>query len=148
MHADHGQLPAILAHVVGADGRFGHRQHVQLAYLAVRRDGLPDAVETVCGWIRQLAAYERAPQKYHYTVSRAWVDAVGHHLVRDGDGGTFDPFVGRHPALLDKRLLSRHYRSTTLAAAPARTGWVEPDLAPFPWSAGNQAPGTSDVDGG
>jgi hypothetical protein len=38
--------------------------------------------------------------------------------------------------LLDKRLLTRHYRSSTLAAAPARSGWVEPDLLPFPWSPG------------
>jgi hypothetical protein len=38
--------------------------------------------------------------------------------------------------LLDKRLLARHYRSSTLAAAPARIGWVEPDLLPFPWSPG------------
>ena len=37
------------------------------------------------------------------------------------------------PALLDKRLLGRHYRSSTLAAGPARRGWVEPDLLPFPW---------------
>ena len=29
----------------------------------------------------------------------------------------------------------RHYRSSTLAADPARRGWVEPDIAPFPWSA-------------
>jgi len=38
--------------------------------------------------------------------------------------------------LLDKRLLGRHYQSSTLAAAPARRGWVEPDLLPFPWSPG------------
>jgi hypothetical protein len=44
-------------------------------------------------------------------------------------------FARRNPALLDKRLLSRHYRSSTLAADPARHGWVEPDLAPFPWPA-------------
>jgi len=29
----------------------------------------------------------------------------------------------RNPALLDKRLLSRHYRSSTLAAGPARRTW-------------------------
>ncbi len=43
--------------------------------------------------------------------------------------------AGRHPALLDKRLLVRHYWSSTLASEPARRGWVEPDLLPFPWSA-------------
>lgn len=38
-----------------------------------------------------------------------------------------------HPALLDKRLLTRFYRSVTLAGPQAKNGWVEPDLAPFPW---------------
>jgi len=53
--------------------------------------------------------------------------------VSQADTADFDTFVDRHPALLDKRLLSRFYRSSTLAGEPARTGWVEPDLAPFPW---------------
>lgn len=35
--------------------------------------------------------------------------------------------------MLDKRLLGRFYRSATLAGPAARTGWVEPGLAPFPW---------------
>jgi hypothetical protein len=37
------------------------------------------------------------------------------------------------PALLDKKLLTRFYRSSTLATDQARSGWVEPDLSPFPW---------------
>ncbi|HEX4223403.1 MAG TPA: hypothetical protein VHZ97_13630 [Pseudonocardiaceae bacterium] len=44
----------------------------------------------------------------------------------------FDSFAEQNPALLDKRLLTRFYRSSTLAGTAARTGWVEPDLAPFP----------------
>ena len=80
--------------------------------------------------------YERAPQKYHHTVSRAWVEIVAHHANADPDCADFGIFADRHPALLDKRLLARHYRSSTLAAAPARIGWVEPDLLPFPWSPG------------
>jgi hypothetical protein len=54
----------------------------------------------------------------------------------DPDCTGFGAFADRHPALLDKRLLGRHYRSSTLAAAPARSRWVEPDLLPFPWSPG------------
>ena len=103
--------------------------------MAVRRYGMPEATARICGWIQQIAAYERAPQKYHYTVSRAWVEIVAHHVEADPDCADFDAFAGRNPALLDKRLLSGHYRSSTLAANPARRGWVEPDLAPFPWSA-------------
>ena len=53
----------------------------------------------------------------------------------------FDVFADRNPALLDKRLLARHYRSSTLAAGPARHDWVEPDLLPFPWSAQDSTAG-------
>jgi hypothetical protein len=102
--------------------------------VAVRRYGVPEATTKICDWIQRIAAYERAPQKYHHTVSRAWVEIVAHHVGADPDCTDFDTFAGRHPALLDKRLLNRHYRSSTLAAAAARRGWVEPDLLPFPWS--------------
>jgi hypothetical protein len=129
------ELAAILPAITGPAGQFRHRQHINLAFLAVQRYGMPAAVGTICSWIRQIAAYERAPQKYHHTVSRAWVEIVAHHLGTDPECADFDVFAGRHPALLDKRLLSRHYQSATLAAGPARVGWVEPDLLPFPWSA-------------
>jgi len=140
-HAHHGahgvpdpELAAILATISGPAGEFRHRQHINLAFLAVRRYGMPEATGKVCTWIRQIAGYERAPQKYHHTVSRAWVELVAHHVADDPECPDFDVFAGRNPALLDKRLLGRHYRSSTLAAKPARGGWVEPDLQPFPWS--------------
>lgn len=128
------ELAAILTEITGPDGNFGHRQHIHLAFVAVRRYGMPEAVTRICDWIQDIAAYARAPQKYHYTVSRAWVEIVAHHAESGPDGEDFGTFAARHPALLDKRLLSRHYRSSTLAAPAARRGWVEPDLRPFPWS--------------
>jgi hypothetical protein len=129
------ELAAILPGITGSSGQFRHRQHISLAYYAVRRYGMPDAIGKICTWIRHIAAYERAPQKYHHTVSRAWVELVAHHVAGDPGCADFDVFADRNPALLDKRLLSKHYRSSTLAADPARRGWVEPDLLPFPWSA-------------
>jgi hypothetical protein len=126
------ELAAILPGITGAGGQFRHRQHINLAFYAVRRYGMPDAVGVICGWIQQIAAYQRAPQKYHHTVSRAWVELVAQHVGADPGCADFDVFADRNPALLDKRLLARHYRSSTLAAGPARQGWVEPDLLPFP----------------
>jgi hypothetical protein len=52
----------------------------------------------------------------------------------------FAAFADAHPALLDKRLLARHYSSRALASPAARTGWLEPDLAAFPWHAAQQSP--------
>ncbi|TDU87039.1 hypothetical protein EV138_0556 [Kribbella voronezhensis] len=112
--------------------RFGHREHVRLTWLAVRRHGVATAIGLVSQGIQQTARYAGAPQKYHATVSRAWVELVGHHATEE-PVEDFDAFADRNPALLDKRLLLRFYRSATLAAPAARTGWVEPDLAPFPW---------------
>ncbi|MFE2552983.1 hypothetical protein ACFXGI_31190 [Streptomyces sp. NPDC059355] len=123
----------LMAEVMATAERFGHREHVHLTWLAVRRCGVPEAVGLVSEGIRRTARYAGAPQKYNATVSRAWVELVGHHAAAPGGGDAgFDAFLGRNPALLDKRLLTRFYRPATLAGAPARSGWVEPDLAPFP----------------
>jgi hypothetical protein len=121
----------LMAEVMAAAGRFGHREHVHLTWLAVRRYGVPAAIRLVSDGIQRTARYAGSPQKYHATVSRAWVELVGYHARSDDDG--FDAFAERYPALLDKRLLVRHYRPATLASSQARTGWVEPDLSPFPW---------------
>ncbi|MFB6873676.1 hypothetical protein [Streptomyces sp. NPDC056323] len=123
---------ALMAEVTATAGKFGHREHVHLTWLAVRRFGTHAAVGLVSDGIQRTARYAGAPQKYHATVSRAWVELVGHHAAERGDDD-FTAFADRHPALLDKRLLTRFYRPATLAGSQARTGWVEPDLAPFPW---------------
>ena len=122
----------LMAEVMATADRFGHREHVHLTWLAVRRFGMPAAIGLVSEGIQRTARYAGAPQKYHATVSRAWVELVSYHAAggRDND---FATFASRHPALLGKRVLTRHYRPATLASQQARTGWVAPDLAPFPW---------------
>jgi hypothetical protein len=130
----------LMAEVMASAERFGHREHVHLTWLAVRSCGVPAAVGLVSDGIQRTARYAGAPQKYHATVSRAWVELVGHHAaeLREDD---FTVFADHHPALLDKRLLTRFYRSATLAGPQAKSGWVEPDLTPFPWQdAGRQQP--------
>jgi hypothetical protein len=120
---------------VTADGqRFGHRRHVELARLAVRHYGGAElATERLTAWLRQMTAAAGKPQKYHHTVSQAWVQLVAHHLAAC-PSDDFDSFAAGYPELLDKRLLSRHYSSVVLASPAARSCWVEPDLRPFPWS--------------
>lgn len=125
-----------LRQIARTAGQFGHRQHIQLAFLAVRRHGMPAATDQICVAIRQFASYQKAPQKYHYTVSRAWTELVAHHVAADPGCADFEAFATRNPALLDKRLLTRFYQSRTLAARQAHESWVPPDLAPFPWDAG------------
>jgi hypothetical protein len=135
-----GSAPAfgeLMAEVMAGAERFGHREHVHLTWLAVRGCGVPAAVGLVSDGIQRTARYAGAPQKYHATVSRAWVELVGHHAAGHHavghPEGDFTAFADHHRALLDKRLLTRFYRPATLAGPRAKNGWVEPDLAPFPW---------------
>ncbi|MFE4265120.1 hypothetical protein [Streptomyces sp. NPDC056883] len=123
----------VMREVMATASGFGHREHVHLTWLAVRSHGTTAAVDLVSDGIRRTARYAGAPQKYNATVSRAWVELVGHHAA-EGDEDDFDEFAARHPALLDKRLLTRFYHPATLAGRHARTGWTEPDRAPFPWT--------------
>jgi hypothetical protein len=121
----------LMAEVMASAPHFGHRQHVHLTWLAVRRVGAAAAVGVVSDGIRRTARYAGAPQKYHATISRAWVELVAFH-VAEADAATFDEFAAHHRALLDKRLLSRFYSSSVLASADSRTRWVEPDRSPMP----------------
>ncbi len=72
---------ALLAEVMADADRFGHRQHVHLTWLAIRRYSVGAAIALVSDGIRRTARYAGAPQKYHATVSRAWVELVGYHLA-------------------------------------------------------------------
>ncbi|WP_200954963.1 hypothetical protein [Aeromicrobium sp. Root236] len=117
--------------VMATADRFGHREHVRLTWLAVRRCGTAAAVDLIGEGIQRTARYAGAPQKYNATVSRAWVELTSHHM-REAPDESFEQLVERNPGLLDKRLLTRFYHPRTLASPPARQGWVEPDRHPFP----------------
>ncbi|MFI1994141.1 hypothetical protein [Actinoplanes sp. NPDC020271] len=123
---------SLMAQVMATAELFGHREHVHLTWLAVRRYGTPEAVALISDGIQRTARYAGAPQKYHATVSRAWVELIGHHASETPEE-SFARFAERHPALLDKRLLTRFYHPATLAGPAARQGWVAPDRAPFPF---------------
>ncbi|MFD8637232.1 hypothetical protein [Streptomyces sp. NPDC059533] len=126
---------ALLAGVIATAGRFGHREHVHLTWLAVRRFGMPGALDLLDEGIRRTATRAGAPEKYHRTLTRAWTELIAHHAAGTGEDD-FDAFADRHPDLLDKHLPERFYSPAALAAPEARAGWLEPDLAPFPWRAG------------
>lgn len=67
----------LLAEVTATAGRLGHREHVQLTWLAVRRVGVHAAIGLVGDGVERTARAAGAPQKFHATVTRAWVELVG-----------------------------------------------------------------------
>ena len=125
-------LTAIMTEIVEPDGRgsrFGHREHVHLAFIATKRG---DATGLLRDWLRQIAASHGTPDRYHETITTAWAKIVAHHVSADPAITDFDSFAARYPALLDKSLLTRHYSQAALASLTARANWIAPDLAPIP----------------
>ncbi|MFI9331539.1 hypothetical protein ACIGZJ_28875 [Kitasatospora sp. NPDC052868] len=132
MTARPADFDALIAEVIATAGGFGHREHVRLTWLAIRRFGVPAATDLVSEGIQRTARKAGKPEKYHATLTQAWVELIGHHAAEHGEED-FTAFADRNPTLLDKDLPTRFYRPETLAGEAAKTGWVEPDLTPFPW---------------
>ena len=134
------ELAAILTEITGPDGEFRHRQHIHLAFVAVRRYGMPEAVTRICDWIQHIAAYARAPQKYHYTVSRAWVEIVAHH-VEAGSGRRGLRHVRRAASRAPRQALAEQALpvfDAGRARGQARLGRARPPAVPLVARSGQQ----------
>ena len=111
---------------------FPHRFHLRVAWIYIGNLGVDGAIARLADEIRDLANGRGQPTKYHETITRAWAYIVAHVAGDAGRGIGFGGLLQRHPELLDKHLLLKHYRSETLAGPEARQRWVAPDLRELP----------------
>jgi len=111
---------------------FHHREHVRVAWLYLKTTDATRAVERMTVGILRFANQQGATQKYHHTLTLAWVRLVAAGLVETPEGYDFERFLGAHPELGNKNLLGKYYSEELLQSAAAREGWVEPDLQPLP----------------
>ena len=111
---------------------FHHREHVRVAWLYLKSSDATRASERMAAGILRFANHHGATQKYHHTVTLAWVRLVAAALVETPDGYNFEQFLGARPELGDKDLLGKYYSERLLQSAAARESWVEPDLQSLP----------------
>jgi hypothetical protein len=111
----------------GALENFGHRDHVRMAWLMLRRHG-PGAAAAIRDGIRHFAQVKGATGLYHETLTLFWIEAC--RLAGAERAASFDAFVDCAPHLLDKDLWAQHWTRERLFSDAARAAWVEPDLAP------------------
>jgi hypothetical protein len=110
------------------DDGFGHREHVRVAWMFVKRHGLPDALAEFSAALRRFAAAKGVPQLYHQTITWAFLLLIGERLARQ-PAATWTEFAAQNPDLLSWKpsVLDRHYRSETLWSDLARETFVWPD---------------------
>jgi hypothetical protein len=116
-----------------ANSEFRHRDHLRLAWLAVRRHGAGAAEDVVIGGIRRFAQHHRHGPAYHDTMTRFWVRLVAHAVSDRPEIEDFDAFLAAYPLLLDKNTPLRHWSRDAMFGAEAREEWREPDLVALPF---------------
>jgi hypothetical protein len=109
-----------------AGDSFRHADHVRLAWIYVTKLGLGMAERRFCEGLRRLATHLGVPEKFHFTLTVAWLRAVAAR-VRADSARSFEDWIASHPRLLDRSFLHNYYSEARLASTQARTNWVEPD---------------------
>lgn len=106
---------------------FGHRQHLYVAWCYLRALPLEDAIARYIEHLRRLAASHGAPEKYHATITWAYLVAL-HDAMAEQPGLNFDRLLRARPELLDHEngVLAAHYDPEELASARARQRFVLP----------------------
>jgi hypothetical protein len=105
---------------------FHHRDHLRVTYLYLRQFGEAGTRQRLGPAILRYATAKGGAEKYHQTITLAWIRVVGALAEHAQD---FEAMLIEHPHLLNKNLLDRYYSPAVLQSAEARAHWVEPDLA-------------------
>jgi hypothetical protein len=125
--------------------RFKHADHIRLAWIYIRRFGAQAAECRILTSIRRFAVSLGHEEKFHATVTTAWLRLVYVAYCTMPTTDDFDKFICSHMWLLEKSALSSFYSPSLLSSDRARREWVEPDLRNLPtvMSASDIAPSFS-----
>jgi hypothetical protein len=84
-----------------APGRFGHREHLRLAWCYLTRFGREDTERRLLAGLRAFAARAGKPDKFDAVLTSAWVGVLADASAQLGAPATFDALVAARPDLLD-----------------------------------------------
>jgi hypothetical protein len=113
-----------------AKARWRHGDHLRLAWCYMGRYDAREAEERAARTIRAYSASLGLEQKYHETVTRAWMRLVSVARTITPDATSFEDLLQDHPWLLHPDHLRRFYSVGRLDAG--RAAWIAPDLQRFP----------------
>jgi len=111
--------------------KFHHDDHIRLAWLCVQCYGAREAEAKLLDGLRRFAQRAGVPQKFMHTTTIAWARLVAVAQTASPSTNNFSEWIQSHPELLDRNLLAKYYSPGRLETPEARSGWVEPDLAPL-----------------
>ncbi|MEP6782378.1 MAG: hypothetical protein ABI983_01840 [Acidobacteriota bacterium] len=109
--------------------QFHHHQHVQVAWLFVRRHGMPAALAEFSAAIKRFADAKGATGLYHETITWAFLLLIAERQARN-PVNSWDAFAAANADLLtwQPSVLERYYSKELLASALAKRTFLMPDL--------------------
>ena len=105
---------------------FGHAAHVRAAYLYLERAGFAGALERMGRAIRNYAGHLRKPERYHATITVAYLALIQQHICERGNAGGWAEFARRNAELFQPGLLLRFYSREQLDSELARRIFLLP----------------------
>ena len=109
--------------------QFHHPQHVQVAWLFVRKYGMPGALAEFTSAIKRFADAKGATGLYHETITWAFLLLIAERQARI-PAASWPEFEAANPDLLvwKPSILERYYSKELLASDLARRTFLMPDL--------------------
>lgn len=112
---------------------FGHRAHVQIAYIYLVGRTTHEAYEAMRNALLSFLEHHGVGlSKYHDTLTRAWIMAVRHFMEKGPACKSADEFMRQNPELLDSGIMMTHYSAECLFSDRARAEFVQPDVDDIP----------------
>jgi hypothetical protein len=99
---------------------FDHAAHVRAGYLYLRQAPFPQATAAMCATIVRYACALGKPDRYHETITVAFMALINAQMRRQGDGGGWEQFRVRNPQLLRSDALLAYYPRAVLESREAR----------------------------
>ncbi|SDX30319.1 hypothetical protein SAMN05444358_104216 [Ruegeria halocynthiae] len=118
---------AFEAHAID-DTKFGHAEHVQVAYDLLRKYDFIDAAATYAKGIRALAASAGAPDKFNLTITYAFMSLIAERLAMT-QADDFESFARDNEDLMVKAVLNQWYTTERLNSQLARGIFLLPTAA-------------------
>jgi hypothetical protein len=105
---------------------FNHAGHVRAAYLYLQSGDFAQALTRLRRSIRNYAGSLGKPDRYHETITVAYLALIQQLLCERGDGGGWSGFARDAPELFEPNLLLKFYSKSQLDSPLARKIFVLP----------------------
>jgi hypothetical protein len=113
------------------ESEFGHHAHVRAGYLYLKKSDFAEALDRIRRSIRAYATHHGKPDRYHETITVAYLALIQQCIFERGDGGGWVIFAQSSPELFNPELLARFYERDVLESKMARRVFLLPRSKSF-----------------